>query len=505
MAHIFRDWEESSVAELQETQIYKSLNKKGQIKAGHTVRDIVTFFKDLFPFNYETLHDFGLAQLKQELASIDFNVLYKDFASGKRNLCKREGIMQFISIMCNFLFFKRATYYKISPFIPIYATTGFVDKVWELRLHHNFYTGLLFSRYQYLTRGEYLPIVVQVTMLHQDSNKKVSGHAITVLYIPNNDSLFWNRIILDTSRMSQDRYFQQDYQKLLLALDTQWQNFIVEKNKYQVDTVKDLNFKDVFAFDLGDTPCLEEIQGKHGTCAYWSFGFIIHFLYQYKHHPKIMSNANLMTYWCQSFAAIVQDDRIRNTYVEGLIEFLSLVMDLIDKYVLHYVDWKKGGTLPQSKEDIIYNLDQLSHIGLDAKDTHRILELIQSWNLFQDVKLDDLYSKYNAQEPSYMDIVYGGSVKVKQEKPEEKENMLVDYVDDEPGLPKEVQLSADQAVAHVLQALHISPQDHDILMDAILLSYPYLKPLDIKRAINRRIRLDHEKSNRKIDRIEIDG
>ena len=423
MTDYFEQWQSLSLDDLKKSPVYNRLNRKSRTTAGSTHAEIVEFLKQkVFPLEHKSLADFVYHEWSLYLVSKfhDFPItkLYEyneAIASAKELDCyKKGGLTGDIQTSNLMVVWKNAAEIGLADFIPLICLTDESD--WQNRFSKRLRQAFMYSRLQYIYQEKYLPIAITVSLFPENS---IEGHACAFLYVPNNDTLYWNRIFVDSSGASRNPELLPVLNTVTAVMDDRWREFITEKDKYQTDVVKDLDFKDVYEEEVAIADCIRNIQGHHPTCAYWSFGFLVNFLYNYNNHPKIMSDKRSMEHWCTKFETIVTSEHSRTSYFVKL----NLIVIIIQRYMREFV-WDMLRAKPREHLNVVDFINEFRY-PLSDFDDQALVEskqffddlhaTIRKWNLFHVLLTQQMYEMYDARPPSRNNIRSHPDVKVKEE------------------------------------------------------------------------------------------
>ena len=309
----------------------------------------------------------------------------------------------------------------VADFIPVICATD--ERDWQTRFAHRFEQALLYSRLHYIYHGTYLPIAINLSLRFLNNQ---GGHATAYLFVPNNDTLYWNRIFIDSSGASKSAELSVALTKVNTIMDTKWEEFVKQKEKYQTDIINDLDFKDVYENDVAIADCIRRIQGHHPTCGFWSFGFLVNFLYNYNLHPKLMADKHSIESWCTKFQSIVQGEDFRQAYFMKLNQLVITVQKYMRAFVWNRLRAKFG------EFDIFWGAHQLnahdyikyfrypvtnSDVGAMEESKKYFLEIyntVKKWNLFYVTTTQDMY-KMHEMRPSTRSKQMHQEIKVKEE------------------------------------------------------------------------------------------
>ena len=316
-------WKDAADYEqLQKTPVYKCLTEKAKNEAGHTKKSIMRFLEDkVYPLQCATIEEFITTQLHHDTRiRSQFNYFYKEnekLTVLKSNQCLLTGVPIELQFASWIVMWKNTKEFKIADFIPIHCDTSIKD--WKTEVAWRFGEALLFSRLHYVYHGVYLPIAINVSLYCQPPDDPTCagkiGHNVSFLFLPNSGKFYWNRIFIDSSGASRRKdYFMVVYTTLSKILDTKWNEFVVNKERYQSDTLSDLNFSKVYQNDADLTDCARRFQGKRPTCTFWTFGLIFCFLRNYELQPQLMSDKQSIEMWCDKFQDTVRGAGMRKIY-----------------------------------------------------------------------------------------------------------------------------------------------------------------------------------------------
>ena len=514
MTDYVQQWKSLSYAELKELPVYKRLTEKAKNEAGKTKEEMIQFLETkIFPLQSSSLSDFvfheWLVYMTYFSKDLEMSKLYAfvgDIASSSPDACVTKGVTGMIQFSNLMVIWQNAAEIGVADFIPVICATNETD--WQKRFAHRFQQALLYSRLHYIYNGKYLPIVVDMALQpqkHQASYQQV-GHASSFLFIPNNDTLYWNRILIDSSGASKIGDLRDVLIMVTTIMDTKWEEFVKQKETYQTDIIRDLDFKDVYEKDVAIADCVRDIQGDVPTCAYWNFGFLVNFLYNYNLHPKLMSDKHSMEFWCTKFQEVVQTEDSRTAYFMKLNQLVITVQKYIKAFIwmrfymtpvfqLNVQDYVNYFRYPVTNSD-------LTAMAESKKYYTEIYDTITKWNLFNVITTQDMYKMHEIRSPTRPKQIHS-EIKVKEEPSDEG---FIDYpispIYYPPSPPHSPsKLKVEEAVKIVRKDLKITVKD--MMIDHFYYQrvcqetekrYDYLLSSDIDRAV---LQLIHNKMKRK--------
>lgn len=428
-------WESMTKEELTQTPAYLRLTDKAKSRAGTTARQIVKYLQTkVYPRRiamFTSLSAFVWMQIRRSVHFTEFGPIdrlhdtFAKISQTKPDTCR--NLTPGESALPMFILWANRSDFHVANFIPLYINTNTDD--WRAHLHHIFPDALMYSRLNYIYHGSYLPIVVLIDIVYQkgqpEYGQHMDGHAVSYIFVPNNSTVYWNRIFVDSSGSGVEGSFGQTVDYIETFMDSTWLKFILRNRTYQTDIITDLDFPERLENDLDTTYCVRDYQGNMPTCSYWCFGFIVTFLYNYEKHSQLLVDNIMITYWCQKFGNELEYNGQRRSFFHKLNYMYIMFCIYAYNYVLHPA-WKIYKADIQSRRSSriakapTYNVDVMVAYFKDSVSRWKLQEnekiytaLVKSvrmWNLFDSLTVQKLYA-LQASRPSRKQ-----TIKVKKEK-----------------------------------------------------------------------------------------
>jgi len=334
---------------------------------------------NVFPLKYTSLDEFVDRQIEVVYSAIKTKEQFESLWEINRqynHLSKDECLLRIknekyglrTTLVFNNLFiaYKHREAFRIPPFIPVILKPDFLG--WKIFLHDAIFEALVFSRRNFVLNKKHLPIVIYGYLTGKNCN-----HAISILLLPDEKNLTWNRMLVDSSAASSSP----DCKPLLNAVEFE---FGKAWTKYK----KEIIGKQIQPEKLVRTTCSDNFQQKFGTCGFWSFGLVLNFLLNYQENVAHLSDVELVKLWCMMFSGSIGSSQ-QDAYLGVIVDYSNIVHTFTDAILyspLTLTDFSRE-TFPKK---IVARFDS-SHYTPEEKiavDNFEkvIYAIVKKWDLF---------------------------------------------------------------------------------------------------------------------------
>ena len=266
----------NTIKKIKKSVYYKELNTELTLKIPNNIKSLQELLLEHYSIQ-DTLMSFVLEQLRTYMTLNLFFIkqnatLAENITNIQNHINSGDGENILTIHIIYFMLFQYFHKFEIKSFIPLFIES-YYDYKNKYDIKKSIIRAFTFSKLYYLQYGKYLPVIIIIGL------GEGCPHAMNIICLPSETKEHdFKSIIIDTSASTKkNNSCKQEFLEIDKEIKAGFKMFSVLFRK-KLNLVPTLN------------RCVDNLQGKYGTCAGYSLGITLNYLFQDNNDFKSVIN-----------------------------------------------------------------------------------------------------------------------------------------------------------------------------------------------------------------------